>query len=154
MPRKNSRAILYIEPKLTTGRSNTSRDYPIVCLHADCNSKPFKRRADFDRHYKHRHAPDSRKEAYFCDYGRCTRRREPFHRRDHFRDHLRDFHKEDIEKRGGVIKEEWLEGRYVPETWWRCPRCLKRIYIEGHGYDCPSCKTSCQPKRKEARLRD
>lgn len=137
-----------------TSSSGSSRDLPVLCLHPDCDSKPFKRRADYDRHFKHRHAPDSSKDAYFCDYSKCTRKREPFRRRDHFRDHLREFHKEDIEKRGGVIKEEFFEGRYMPAHWWRCPKCLKRIYIDRYGYDCPDCKTSCQTKRQEARSRD
>lgn len=139
---------------LTSFRSQSGRDHPVCCLHPGCNVKPFKRRADLDRHYKHRHAPDSQKESYRCDYSRCVRRHDPFHRRDHFRDHLREFHKEDIEKRGGVVSEEWFDGRYVPASWWRCPKCLVRIRIERHGYECPTCKTPCQVKRKEARRRD
>ncbi|RDA86809.1 hypothetical protein CP532_6399, partial [Ophiocordyceps camponoti-leonardi (nom. inval.)] len=55
-----------------------------------CTSRPFKRRADLDRHYKHRHAPDSVKDSFICDYPRCSRHQDPFHRLDHFRDHLRE----------------------------------------------------------------
>ncbi|KAH6604558.1 hypothetical protein Trco_006265 [Trichoderma cornu-damae] len=130
------------------------RDYPVCCLHPGCDAKPFKRRADLDRHYKHKHAPASQKESYHCDYARCGRRRDPFHRRDHFRDHLRDFHKEDIEKRGVAAKEDWFEDRNASHTWWRCTKCLKRIYIGRHGYECPTCKTSLQAKRKELRRRE
>ncbi|EXV02422.1 hypothetical protein X797_004552 [Metarhizium robertsii] len=133
--------------------SQSGRDYPVCCLYPGCNAKPFKRRADLDRHYKHRHASESQKVSFNCDYPRCSRRRDPFHRLDHFRDHLREFHKEDIEKRGGSINEEWLEDRRVSSTWWRCSKCLKRIYIDQDGYECPHCKTTCQPKRKEARRR-
>ncbi|KAK3179776.1 hypothetical protein K4F52_008854 [Lecanicillium sp. MT-2017a] len=135
-----------------------SRDYPVVCLHPGCEAKPFKRRADLDRHYKHKHAPASQKDAYYCDYPKCARRRDPFHRRDHFRDHLREFHKEDIEKRGGgsVVKDEdsVINDRNTPSSWWRCAKCLVRNYVEESGYDCPLCKTSCQAKRKEIRMRD
>ncbi|TFB06861.1 hypothetical protein CCMA1212_001189 [Trichoderma ghanense] len=134
--------------------ASSGRDYPVCCLHPGCDAKPFRRRADLDRHYKHRHAPSSQKDSYHCDYARCGRRRDPFHRRDHFRDHLRDFHKEDIEKRGVAAKEDWFEGRNASHTWWRCTKCLKRIYISRQGYECPTCKTSLQAKRKEIRRRE
>ncbi|OAA56911.1 Zinc finger, C2H2-like protein [Cordyceps fumosorosea ARSEF 2679] len=141
-------------PEEIPSESPKGRDYPVVCLFPGCDTKPFKRRADLDRHYKHKHAPASQKESYFCDYPRCTRRRDPFHRRDHFRDHLREFHKEDIEKRGGVVNEEWLEDCNLSSSWWRCAKCLVRNYIEKSGYECPKCKTTCQAKRKELRMRD
>ncbi|KAL7959485.1 hypothetical protein V8C34DRAFT_113028 [Trichoderma compactum] len=134
--------------------ASSGRDYPVCCLHPGCDAKPFRRRADLDRHYKHKHAPSSQKDSYHCDYARCGRRRDPFHRRDHFRDHLRDFHKEDIEKRGVAAKEDWFEGRNASHTWWRCTKCLKRIYISRHGYECPTCKTALQAKRKEIRRRE
>ncbi|KAF7557199.1 hypothetical protein G7046_g6110 [Stylonectria norvegica] len=133
---------------------HSTRDWPVLCLAAGCNAKPFKRCADLQRHYKNTHTPDTAKDAYWCDYPRCTRSRDPFHRRDHFRDHLREFHMEDILKRGVSTNEEWFEGRYLATTWWRCPKCLVRIYIQRHGFDCPECKTSCEPKRKERRRRD
>lgn len=142
------------EDRITKSSStNTGRDYPVCCLYPGCNAKPFKRRADLDRHYKHRHASDAEKVSFNCDYPRCSRRKDPFYRLDHFRDHLREFHKEDIEKRGGSVNEESLEDRRVSSTWWRCPKCLKRIYIDRNGYGCPNCKSTCQPKRKDARRR-
>ncbi|KAG5926588.1 hypothetical protein E4U42_003153 [Claviceps africana] len=131
----------------------SGRDYPVCCLYPGCNAKPFKRRADLDRHYKHRHAADAQKVSFSCDYPRCSRRKDPFYRLDHFRDHLREFHKEDIEKRGGSVDRDWLGDRRVSSTWWRCCKCLSRIYIEHNGYECPGCKTSCQAKRKEVRRR-
>ncbi|KAF5627974.1 egg shell [Fusarium sp. NRRL 52700] len=132
-------------------RGESGNDWPVSCLHPGCTARPFKRTADLIRHYKNTHAPESSKDVYLCDYPRCTRFREPFHRRDHFRDHLREYHCEDIMKRGATVNEEWLEGRYTPSTWWRCPRCLVRVNISKHGYECPGCKTSCEPKRKEKR---
>ncbi|KAL4723671.1 hypothetical protein ACLX1H_009313 [Fusarium chlamydosporum] len=123
----------------------------VNCLHPGCPARPFKRNADLQRHYKNTHAPESSKDIYLCDYPRCTRSREPFHRRDHFRDHLREYHREDIQKRGSTVNEEWLEGRYAPSSWWRCPRCLVRVYVSKNGYECPGCKTSCESKRKEKR---
>ncbi|KAM0555129.1 hypothetical protein ACHAPJ_006480 [Fusarium lateritium] len=132
-------------------RSETGNDWPVSCLHPGCTARPFKRTADLQRHYKNTHAPESSKDVYLCDYPRCTRFREPFHRRDHFRDHLREYHREDIQKRGATVNEDWLEGRYAPSSWWRCPRCLVRVYVSKNGFECPSCKTSCESKRKEKR---
>ncbi|RDA94294.1 hypothetical protein CP533_0557, partial [Ophiocordyceps camponoti-saundersi (nom. inval.)] len=144
-----------------------SRDFPVCCLHPGCTSRPFKRRADLDRHYKHRHAPDSVKDSFICDYPRCSRHQDPFHRLDHFRDHLREFHKEDIEKRsnnpvvvmGGRDDARHHQQQQRPVVdlsavatngggggWWRCRRCLKRVH---HTDTCPSCKTPSQPKRKD-----
>ena len=77
-----------------------------VCLTADCSAGAFKRLADLQRHYAQVHSGAMVKESYVCDYPRCSRRREPFGRRDHFRDHLRDFHCEDICKRGSVIDRD------------------------------------------------
>ncbi|KAI5467260.1 hypothetical protein BGZ63DRAFT_21287 [Mariannaea sp. PMI_226] len=131
--------------------SYSGRDWPVFCLMPGCNARPFKRCADLQRHYKNTHAPESLRDSYLCDYPRCTRSREPFHRRDHFRDHLREYHREDIQKRGSTINEEWLEGRYLPSSWWRCPRCLLRVYVSKSGFDCPGCKTSCESRRKAKR---
>ncbi|KAM0425593.1 hypothetical protein ACHAPT_009124 [Fusarium lateritium] len=119
-----------------------------ACLIPGCSAKPFKRTADLHRHYRNTHNPDSTKEAYFCDYLQCTRSTEPFRRRDHFRDHLREYHREDIQKRGITVNEEWLEDRYHATNWWRCPRCLIRVYISKDDFDCPKCKGSYEPKCK------
>ncbi|KAM5352656.1 hypothetical protein ACJ41O_005378 [Fusarium nematophilum] len=131
--------------------SSSGRDWPVSCLYPGCTARPFKRSADLQRHYKNTHAPESAKDTYLCDYPRCTRYHEPFHRRDHFRDHLREYHREDIQKRGATVNEEWLEDRYLPSNWWRCPRCLIRVYVSKNAFECPDCKTSCEPKRKEKR---
>ncbi|RBR23861.1 uncharacterized protein FIESC28_03330 [Fusarium coffeatum] len=132
-------------------RSEPGNDWPVSCLHPGCTSRPFKRTADLQRHYKNTHAPESSKDVYLCDYPRCTRYHEPFHRRDHFRDHLREYHREDIQKRGATVDEAWLQDRYAPSSWWRCPRCLVRVYVSKNGFECPGCKTSCESKRKEKR---
>lgn len=131
--------------------SISGNDWPVSCLHPGCTSRPFKRTADLQRHYKNTHAPESSKDVYLCDYPRCTRYHEPFHRRDHFRDHLREYHREDIQKRGATVDEAWLQDRYAPSSWWRCPRCLVRVYVSKNGFECPGCKTSCESKRKEKR---
>ncbi|KAF5023010.1 hypothetical protein F66182_4929 [Fusarium sp. NRRL 66182] len=144
----------YVQTKpndATVPRSEGGNDWPVSCLYPGCAARPFKRTADLQRHYKNTHAPESSKDTYLCDYPRCARFREPFHRRDHFRDHLREYHREDIQKRGATVDEEWLEDRYVPMNWWRCPRCLVRIHVSKSGYECPGCKTSCESKRKEKR---
>ncbi|RSM20792.1 hypothetical protein CDV31_000482 [Fusarium ambrosium] len=122
-----------------------------MCLHPGCTAKPFKRIADLQRHYRNTHNPDETKDAYFCDYSRCTRAHEPFRRRDHYRDHLREYHREDIQKRGVTINEEWLNDRNYASSWWRCPRCLIRVHISKNDFECPGCKGSCESKRKEKR---
>ncbi|KAJ4312860.1 hypothetical protein N0V84_009714 [Fusarium piperis] len=121
------------------------------CLHSGCKAKPFKRAADLQRHYRNAHVPEPLKEQHFCDYSRCSRYREPFSRRDHLRDHLRQYHREDIPKRNAVIKKEWLEGRESASSWWRCVRCLARVYVSENDFECPKCKTACEPMRKEKR---
>ncbi|KEY72093.1 hypothetical protein S7711_00109 [Stachybotrys chartarum IBT 7711] len=135
----------------------SSQDSPLMCLHPDCDARP-KRRADLVRHYQQVHLSDVQKESYTCDYPRCQRRHHPFRRRDHFRDHLRDYHKEDIEKRGragpsSASDENWVEKCNVSSHWWRCSKCLHRVYISRNGYDCPECNLTCQTKRKEVRRR-
>lgn len=99
------------------------------------------------------HQPASTLSSFPCDYPRCARRHEPFHRRDHFRDHLREFHREDIEKRGVSVDEDWYEGRNTVTSWWRCNRCLGRVHVDKHGFECPVCKGMCCPKRQEVRRR-
>ncbi|KAG5932397.1 hypothetical protein E4U60_005271 [Claviceps pazoutovae] len=93
----------------TPSTSQPDSDYPVCCLYPGCNARPFKRRADLDRHYKHRHAAEGQKLSFNCDYPHCNRRKDPFHRLDHFRDHLREFHKENIQKRGSKVDEGWLK---------------------------------------------
>ena len=36
--------------------------------------------------------------------------------------------------------------------WWRCARCLIRVYIAGAGWTCPGCQQSCESERKALRL--
>ncbi|WAO84688.1 Hypothetical protein NCS54_00191000 [Fusarium falciforme] len=143
----DSSSQILTEPSQNTSLSDNSSFH---CLHAGCTSRPFRRAADLQRHYKHTHQPESN-EANYCDYPRCTRSREPFRRRDHFRDHLREYHREDIQKRGEVVNEEWLDDRHSVSSWWRCARCLIRVYVSQNNFECPQCKGSCEPKRKERR---
>lgn len=140
----------YLEtPGLTHRRLQTTNGY--CCLVPGCKAVPFRRNADLDRHYKHKHRPDERKESYYCDYPKCSRRDSPFHRRDHFRDHLRDYHKEDIAKRGRPVHTHWVVSRNVKKEWWRCTRCLSRVMVEVSGFECPGCKTSCDVNRVQHR---
>lgn len=149
--RKSASSKIFI---ILTQSRDQNRDWPVYCLYPDCNARPFKRTADLQRHYKNIHAPETAKEMHYCDYPKCSRNRDPFHRRDHFRDHLREYHKEDIQKRGVSINKEWIEGRYTSSNWWRCPRCLVRVYVAEHDFECPKCKTSCESVRKEKREKD
>ncbi|KAK7749181.1 hypothetical protein SLS62_008362 [Diatrype stigma] len=93
-----------------------SKDYPAImpaeadstprsteilhpCLAPGCDSKPFKRKADLERHYQQVHWDSATKTSYPCDYPRCPRATEYFYRRDHCRDHYREYHKEDLVRR-------------------------------------------------------
>jgi hypothetical protein len=124
----------------------------------------FSRPADLERHYKNVHAQAEEKTSFPCDYPKCERATMPFVRKDHFRDHLRDFHKEDIGCAKGekttTNKEKWLASqniwlaeRVISLKHWRCARCLVKIYVASHGWDCERCKSSCEQERKDSRMK-
>ncbi|KAF6844898.1 C2H2 finger domain-containing protein [Colletotrichum musicola] len=134
------------------GQEQEVVDYKFPCLEAGCTANPFKRKADLERHYRQVHQDPSKKEAHKCDYPKCSRRNEPFGRRDHFRDHLRDYHNEDIFKRGTHVDDSWLQGRNLSSRWWRCSKCLIRVDVNSYpDHVCPKCKNPCEDKRKRAR---
>ncbi|ORY64936.1 uncharacterized protein BCR38DRAFT_341961, partial [Pseudomassariella vexata] len=123
-----------------------------ICLASGCDSKPFKRKADLQRHYRHRHCQDSHKKAYYCDYPKCQRRSEPFHRLDHCRDHYREFHSEDLVRKNGKEGSDWFANRYFSRRWWRCTKCLQRN-MTSDGWTCgtPGCQSHCDTRRRELR---
>ncbi|KAI1350672.1 hypothetical protein F5Y01DRAFT_143068 [Xylaria sp. FL0043] len=131
-----------------------AHDGMFFCMFEGC-PKSFRRKADLDRHIKQIHIAADKREKYPCDWKRCIRSREPFHRRDHQREHLRDFHHEDLMRRGSSNKEdeEWWRQRKVNPEWWRCARCLGRVKVEEDGYVCPVCRISCEPERQYFRSR-
>jgi hypothetical protein len=148
-----------------SSRNNKKNEFP--CLYPGCDEKIFKRPADLERHHRNVHGEPDQKENFLCDYPPC-RARGAFNRKDHFRDHLRDYHKEDIgsmkrEKRGGKreIDEEmwvklqaaWIKERKIVASWWRCPKCLHRVYIAESRYICQSCNHPCDGERT-ARIED
>ncbi|KAK8084808.1 hypothetical protein PG997_006079 [Apiospora hydei] len=124
-----------------------------TCLYPGCESKPFKRKADLDRHWEHVHLPPHQKVSYYCDYSKCSRHTEPFHRMDHCRDHLREYHKEDLVRKNGKEDDEWYQNRKVSTKWFRCTKCLHRNQIKESGWTCPNCSTSCDKKRQKLRAR-
>lgn len=104
------------------------------------------------------------KDCYSCDYGKCGRSTDPFTRKDHYRDHLRDYHKEDLGRakiakdktkissnEAARLQEQWLEERVIFTNWWRCVRCLARMYVETNGWACSACKIPCESDRKARR---
>ncbi|RYP02200.1 hypothetical protein DL765_010766 [Monosporascus sp. GIB2] len=125
-----------------------------VCLEPGCKSKPFKRKADLDRHYQQVHWDSSIKPSFPCDYPKCMRSANPFTRPDHYRDHYRDYHKEDLLRRSSTKREtnEWWADRVIHKKWWRCCKCLRRVYIQQHGFDCHNCKTPCESQRQSYRI--
>lgn len=62
----------------------------------------------------------------------------PFSRKDHLKAHLRDIHKEPLWKRNPKDDPNWLEGKTINDDWWRCPKCLSRVYVKKSGWTCPS----------------
>ncbi|KAM0332044.1 hypothetical protein ACHAQA_002313 [Verticillium albo-atrum] len=96
---------------------------------------------------------DKEKEAstFYCDYAACPRRTEGFSRKDRFRTHLQETHKEDVNKKGAKIEDSWLDGRKMSNKWWRCTRCLDRIKIDEHGWECPKDNVKCEKRRREYR---
>ncbi|KAG9255745.1 uncharacterized protein F5Z01DRAFT_673040 [Emericellopsis atlantica] len=136
-------------PSLSRQRALSSSTN-IPCPHCPRQTpKAFKRRADLSRHITHMHSVPTQN--YPCDYSRCSRRQDPFHRRDHYRDHLREFHREDIEKRGVDEGEAWYQGRNVVKAWWRCGRCLCRVSVGRSGFECHECGGVAGRKRRELR---
>lgn len=123
-----------------------------VCLWKNCDAKPFKRKADLERHYRHRHKADDEKDQHLCDYHNCARNTEPFHRVDHCRDHYREFHKEDLVKKKGREDDEWYNTRLVSKRWWRCSKCLQRNRVS-NGWDCTTknCRSQCDAQRRGLR---
>ncbi|EEY18935.1 conserved hypothetical protein [Verticillium alfalfae VaMs.102] len=91
------------------------------------------------------------KEMFHCDYAACPRRTEGFSRKDRFRLHLQETHKEDVNKKGGKIEDSWLDSRKMSAKWWRCTKCLDRIKIEEHGWECPKDNLKCETRRREYR---
>ncbi|RYO81889.1 hypothetical protein DL766_002103 [Monosporascus sp. MC13-8B] len=124
-----------------------------VCLEPGCKSKPFRRKADLDRHYQQMHWDSSIKPSFPCDYPKCTRSANPFSRSDHYRDHCRDYHREDLLRRSSKREtNEWWADRVIHKKWWRCSKCLRRVYIQQHGFDCHNCKTPCESQRRSYRI--
>ncbi|KAF9879680.1 hypothetical protein CkaCkLH20_02491 [Colletotrichum karsti] len=88
---------------------------------------------------------------FSCDYLSCNRKNEPFSRKDRLRIHYVDVHKEDVNKKGGDITEDWLQTRKAYPAWWRCTKCLSRVKVEDNGWECPKDGTKCEDKRREFR---
>ncbi|KAL2757350.1 hypothetical protein ACRALDRAFT_2025165 [Sodiomyces alcalophilus JCM 7366] len=88
---------------------------------------------------------------FYCDYSACPRRTDGFNRKDRFRLHLQETHKEDVNKKGGRMEDSWLDSRKMSNKWWRCTKCLERVKIEEHGWECPRDQVKCEKRRREYR---
>ncbi|KAI1485832.1 hypothetical protein F5X96DRAFT_291970 [Biscogniauxia mediterranea] len=152
-PSKDYPAIIKTEQDSNIPRSASESQGLHVCLTPFCTASPFKRKADLERHYRHRHQSVDQKEPFYCDFKRCARSKEPFFRLDHCRDHYRDYHCDDLVRRGASHKEDrdWWQARRVDARWWRCTKCLARIAIDAQGFECPRCKTTCEAERRKIR---
>ncbi|CAD6444705.1 dedf643d-e780-4689-a075-725ca4ab91fb [Sclerotinia trifoliorum] len=148
---------VYLDPPSNPQRGIYPCQFP-----TGCPGKQFRRPADLERHYRHVHADADQKGSFPCDYKPCTRSKGPFTRKDHYRDHLKDFHKEDIGtakqpkhakdlKTIQALRQAWLQERQIDPRWWRCRRCLQRVYVDTHGYKCITCNEECTEERIKAR---
>lgn len=123
-----------------------------ICMEAGC-PKTCRRKSDLERHYLHLHTPPERKAKFPCDWKKCQRAQEPFHRQDHQRDHYRDFHHEDLVRRRPSKRDDqgWWDSRQIYTEWWRCSHCLRRVRVDEDGYTCLKCKTNCEKARQNFR---
>lgn len=144
-----------------------------------CGVKPFARNADLRRHMAHKHTAPGALEKWFCDRKNCLRSEEgyhkmlerrgglspysphdcssgkdngtgPFLRKDHFKAHLRDIHKEPLPKRSAREDPNWGEGKTFQPDWWRCHKCLQRVYRHKDGFACSGEKCGFQLTKAEA----
>ncbi|KAH6674305.1 hypothetical protein B0J14DRAFT_480663 [Halenospora varia] len=158
--------IVYLHREETETKNYHPCQFPgSSCWKANNGRPAFGRPADLERHYRQVHAPDHQKESYPCDRNQCNRGKDPFTRKDHFRDHLKDFHKEDIgsckgeknatspseRKKWAARQKIWEAERVIFEHWWRCAKCLQRVYVADQGWHCTTCKRDCELPRREAR---
>ncbi|XDG04070.1 hypothetical protein ABKA04_003685 [Annulohypoxylon sp. FPYF3050] len=148
----NYPATIPVDPVAEVPRSADDHSGKHVCLEPYCNASPFKRKADLQRHYLHKHRDANQKKPFPCDWKKCQRSKEPFYRLDHCREHYRDYHMEDLLRRGSNKESpEWWDSRNVNPEWWRCVKCLSRIPIDGKRFECSKCKTTCEPERRKLR---
>lgn len=147
----------------TSSSSSSSSTNKFLCLMPSCN-KQFNRPADLDRHMKFIHRKDAIP-AMACDYRRCARHKNPFHRPDHFRNHLRDQHKEDLLKRNEAApapEDPWWRDRAAAAVYgeyWRCTKCFARVPLDGGRDDdgtgsmwkCAGCGNYCEAERQTVR---
>ncbi|KAI1140584.1 hypothetical protein F5Y05DRAFT_322842 [Hypoxylon sp. FL0543] len=151
-PSTNFPATIAVDPAPDVPRSANDSAGRHVCLEPRCNASPFKRKADLQRHYLHKHRDVNQKKPFPCDWKRCQRGKEPFYRLDHCREHYRDYHSEDLFRRGPHKENaDWWNSRNVDKRWWRCAKCLSRILIGSEGFKCAKCKTTCEPERRMLR---
>ncbi|ATZ53269.1 hypothetical protein BCIN_09g01430 [Botrytis cinerea B05.10] len=154
---QNTPQQVFLDPSSNPQKGVYPCQFPI-----GCPGKQFRRPADLERHYRNVHADADQKGSFPCDYKPCTRSKGPFTRKDHYRDHLKDFHKEDIgtakqpkntkdPEKLEALQQAWLEERQIDPRWWRCRKCLRRVYVDTNGYKCVTCNEECAQERIEAR---
>ncbi|PQE05760.1 egg shell protein [Rutstroemia sp. NJR-2017a BVV2] len=155
----NTPSRVFLDPPSNVPKGIYPCQFPVRCP-----GKRFGRPADLERHYRQVHADADQKSSFPCDYPPCTRHTDPFTRKDHYRDHLKDFHKEDMgsakqgknardTRKWQEAQQAWLEERRMDLRWWRCKKCLLRVYVKTDGYRCGTCNEDCAVERVEARER-
>ncbi|KAI0015149.1 hypothetical protein F4780DRAFT_115288 [Xylariomycetidae sp. FL0641] len=143
-------------PAMVPCGGDASQEQMLVCLQPQCEAKTFRRKADLERHYEqHNKAPQ-----FLCDVKKCPRHLRPFGRLDHYREHYRLYHGEDLTPRTSgngsgsshdKKTEGWWDSRRVDPRWWRCAKCLARVWVADKGWQCPGCKANCEPRRRMIR---
>lgn len=157
--------------------SSIQENQPVKYLCLIC-TQSFARQADLKRHYDHKHSPAENLDQFYCDYKQCLRSEHgyrlalermgqsprekvsgigPFTRKDHFKAHLREQHQEALPKRDTKNDPRWLSGKIMKAEWWRCVKCLKRVWIQKQRdqmrdeYICCDCGTPCDQEVLNAR---
>jgi hypothetical protein len=51
------------------------------------------------------------------------------------------------------METAWKAERVVKPQWWRCARCLVKIYVANNGWECQQCKITCEQERQEVRMK-
>ncbi|CAN8106233.1 unnamed protein product [Discula destructiva] len=170
-----------ISPGTQPSGMQSSQPPKYCCLERNCNTS-FARQADLQRHYSHKHLPLDKQQTWYCDWKTCPRSESgyrealerlgqapnaqqkqtgmgPFTRKDHYMAHLRDIHQEPIPKRDPKADPGWMSGRIFKPEYWRCGKCLKRVWIQRqrdagrNEYSCCNCGAPCHQEVMNERAR-
>ncbi|KAK0717759.1 hypothetical protein B0T26DRAFT_751786 [Lasiosphaeria miniovina] len=167
----DSQASAAWSPSFNNGQEYESLEKKYIYLVLGCRAKPLSWLADLDRHYKGGHLPISQKYKYTCDYRKCAcsthsgGNSKPGSSKDSSGNLLRrGIRRARLLPQGPLLRSptrlpqdplkrssskgshspaNWLKDRYIDLKWWRCSKCLQRVYVSSDGWECRDCKVMC-----------